>query len=102
MKPKNPILIFGPDYCKKCKTRSIEIFDFFNNPMGYNAISNAYMQGIPNNGMLDKRAVYRMRCRRCATVFQIRWDNHYPVPDLYPANKDYKQFVQEFNDLNIK
>lgn len=102
MKNKTPILIYGPDYCKKCKTKSIEIFDYFNNPMGYRSISNAYTQGIPNKDLLNKRAVYRMRCRRCGTVFQIRWDNHYPVPDLYTENAKYEQFMKEFEIMNNK
>lgn len=98
-KPKNPILHFGPRYCRYCKTNSIEIFDYFNNPMGYATIADSYMKYLPAGGILDKKVVYKMRCRRCGKEYRIRNDNGYPVPDLYPDNENYAEFIRLFSSF---
>ena len=95
----NPIIYYGPNFCLKCKNRSIEIFNYFNYPMGYDKIANAFMSGYPVGTLLDKSAIYKMRCRKCGTNYSIRWEGEYPVPDLYKSHRDNREFLQMFKAL---
>lgn len=92
---------FGPRYCIKCRNNSIEIFDFFNNPMYYASVITAYEYSRkPLDEILGNRVIYRMRCRKCGTNYNIRWDEGYPLPDLYECNKDNALFIDSFKHCN--
>lgn len=93
-----PILFYPPDRCDNCKSRSIELFDYFHNTMGYRSIADNYMQGVPivGNKLDGKRDIYTMRCRQCGQRYTIRWENDIPLPDTYDYHKDNRFFLEEF------
>lgn len=98
-----PIRILGPDFCKACNTRSIELFDYWNNPMRYHDIAKDYMEFKPNRfAMFNKKTVYKLRCRNCGKNYPIRWDRGYPVPDLYKENKDNRFFMTRYREVSIE
>ena len=95
-----PIIFYGPDWCKACNTRSIELFDYWNNPMRYHDMVKDYMAFKPNRfAILNKKTVYRLRCRNCGKDYTIRWDRGYPVPDLFIEDIDNKSFMQQYIDI---
>lgn len=99
---KQPIILHRPDFCDICKKQAIEIFDYFNNPMRYSKIVDAYERRQSIDGLLDKRAIYRMRCRSCGHVYSIRWEDEYPLPDLYPYHKSNQLFLSLYHDKEKK
>lgn len=96
---KSPIIFYRPDFCPNCKKNSIELFDFFNSPMKYNLIADKYMTREPVSFLINKKAIYRMRCRSCGKIFQIRWEGEYPLPDYYPSHKDNREFISNFKKM---
>lgn len=97
---KNGLIIYGPDFCKKCNMRAIEIFDYFNSPMGYHNVAKDYMKGEPNKfAIMQRKTIYKMRCRNCGTTYNIRWDRGYPVPDLYTENESNRAFMIQYKNL---
>lgn len=97
---KTPVIFHRPDFCPRCKRTMIEVFDYFNNPMGYSKIIDRFEAGAPLDGLLDKRAIYRMRCKGCSVVYDIRWEGQYPLPDIYPSHKDNKEFLIQFRQMS--
>lgn len=89
IEPYNPILVYHMDMCPRCKTRSLDIYDQWNNAMGYAKLLNNYERGlrIPEE-ILNKRPFYTFRCKRCGICSPIRWENGFPYPDFNPLNLD--------------
>ena len=78
----SPFIFYGPCFCRVCKNNSIELFDYFNNPLGYKHVSDHYMNAQSGKVEIDfgKYSIYRMRCRKCGTNYFIKWNNGYPLP----------------------
>jgi len=93
-------MIFGPQYCRACKKNTIELYDYFNNIMGYKYISKEFIEGKPPRDVFDKRTVYTLRCRSCGKAFPIRWVRGYPVPNLYEDY--YENFMDNFKEMSKK
>ena len=91
------IQIFRMDMCPKCKNVSLEIYDVWNNAMGYKNIIDAMQDGKPiPSGYLNKRGFYTIRCKSCGTCFPIIWEDGYPLPDSFPPNREI--FLQAFKE----
>ena len=97
---KTPVLFHRPDFCPRCKRNTIEVFDYFNNPMGYTKIIDRYEKRAPVDDLLNRRAIYRMRCKSCSKVYAIRWDGPYPIPDVYPTHENNREFIAFFSQMN--
>ena len=89
METYNPILVYHMDLCPKCKNRALEMYDIWNNPIGFRKILEEYERGLPiPEGSINKRALYTVRCKKCGSCFPIRWERGYPLPDCNPLNMD--------------
>ena len=84
----NMIKVYRPDYCVECKTpRSIEIYNFFNSPIGYSKVLDDIEHGLEIT--FDKVPLYYARCRSCKRKFVIFWKDIIPgvlLPTPYSAN----------------
>jgi hypothetical protein len=88
-----PITFFRPELCQACKNQTIEIYDYYGNPLGYTKVIDR--RELKLDPELDKRAVYQMKCRRCGVIYDIVWVDGYPLPDLRaPTLK--QQFINLF------
>lgn len=96
---KYPIIYFGPDMCPKCKNRTIEIFDYFNNPMGYSKLLDLWNKGKPITEIIDKRSIYKMRCRSCGTNYSIRYYGEIPLPDLFKLDEKNWAFMDKYKTM---
>lgn len=97
---KYPLKIYGPDFCRNCNRKSIELFDYWNNPMRYHDMVKDYLEFKPNRfTILNNKTVYKLRCRSCGKNYAIRWDRGYPVPDLYNENKNNNFFMSKYIDI---
>ena len=87
------------DRCHNCESDySLELYDYFNTPMGYRSIIDSFMnnnESMPKS-LLNKRAFYNIRCKKCGTCYPIRWVHGYPLPDF--GTDDYKTFLREFKN----
>lgn len=90
-------IFYHLDLCPKCKNLSLEIYDIWNNPMGLRSIIDLFEHGksMPE-GLLNKRAFYTIRCKKCGSCFPIRWYNNFPLPDCNPLNM--KMFLAKFKE----
>ncbi len=93
-----PIMFYHPDKCDKCLSRSIELYDYFHNSLGYRRAADNYMSGLPTDGMFNKRDIYEMRCTKCGQPYKIRWERDMPLPDTYVYHQDNRFFLEEFED----
>ena len=76
---KLPVLFFREDNCPNCEWDSIELFDYFNTPLGYKYLVDRKRRGEEIN-IFDRKTVYRARCKRCGKTYDIMWKNGFPVP----------------------
>lgn len=89
LEPYYPILVYHMDMCPRCKNRSLDIYDQWNNAMGYARLLKDHEHGLKiSEGVLNKRPFYTFRCKRCGVCFLIRWENGFPYPDTNPFNMD--------------
>lgn len=96
MSPMLKIPFDRPDKCPKCETEfSLEIYDYFNSPMGLRSIIDLYMggEGSPK-GAINKRAFYTIRCKKCGQCYPIKWISGFPLPDF--GTVDIRTFMREF------
>ena len=97
MKKKIELEFHRLDECPRCKELQLEIYDYWNNPMGYKSIADLYIRQLPvPEGFLNKRELYTFRCKRCGICFPIIWDGTYPMPDLSPI--DMRIFMNAFKE----
>lgn len=94
-----PIIFLRMDMCPRCKNLSLEIYDYWNNPMGYRHIIDAYTNGetMPV-GMLNKREFYTIRCKKCGQAFPIIWRDRFPFAESNPMDKSI--FRGKFKSLS--
>ena len=94
-KKKITIEFYRMDMCPKCKHVSLELYDYFNNPMGYHSMIDCYEQGkrLPE-GYINKRDFYTIRCKHCGTCFPIIWRLGYPFADCSPLDREI--FLKKF------
>lgn len=87
------------DRCQNCGNQTLEIYDYFNNPMGYKSIVDLFMsnQKMPLS-LMNKRAFYTIRCKKCGKMYPIIWVGGFPLPDFTPSH--ISEFVQSFGELN--
>lgn len=99
-----PILLQRYDYCPRCGQHSIELFDYNNYKLNYTKAVLQYMQtGNPYNSYLDKRNIYRMRCKGCGKVYQIKWQNNFPMPVMdNPTDRSINIFLKCYNEVGSK
>lgn len=84
---KLDFILYRMDYCTNCHTNSIEIYDYFNNPMGYKGMADLFMSNSPMpKALINKREFYTFRCKRCGATYPIIWSHGYPIPDLSPRH----------------
>lgn len=75
----NMIKVYRPDYCIECNTpRSIEIYNFFNSPIGYSKVIDDIEKGLQIS--FDKVPLYYAKCKNCRRKFTIFWENDVPIP----------------------
>lgn len=91
----NPFEFMRFDRCHKCDWEDIELFDYFNRPLNYNQIVTDHMLG-KSSIILDKKAVYRMRCTRCKHTYTIIWDNDFPRP-MWEEDSRLDRFINNFS-----
>lgn len=89
----NPITFSSPVLCSKCNNHTIEIYDYFGNPLGYERVLNRKEMHLDSD--LDAKAVYEMKCRKCGAKYNIIWENDYPYPDLRTIPLS-QQFIKLF------
>ena len=95
------LFVYRMDYCPNCNTENLEIYDYFNNPLGYKAIIDKYQAGERiQKGMINHRVFYTIRCKKCGRTYPIVWRRGYPLPDHNPLN--YKTFMSEFRHCGDK
>lgn len=85
-----------PDKCPKCETEfSLEIYDYFNYPMGFKSIIDLFMEGsrLPKD-LINKKPFYTIRCKRCGQTYPIKWIKGFPLPDF--CTTDINTFLREF------
>lgn len=86
-----------PNRCQRCHMSTIEIYNYFNSPMGYAQITESFMQSRnPPVGLLNRQEFYTFRCKTCGTAFPVKWVCGYPVPDFHPQSM--KEFIAMFKD----
>ena len=90
---KCPIIFFGPKLCQACNKQGIEIYDRFDNPLGYSSL----LRDKNSTGLrsIDRKAIYSMKCSYCGKQYDIHWVDNFP----YPAMRDIsvtQQFIKEF------
>lgn len=85
------------DKCLTCgSSRSIEIYDFFGNPIRYTALLDKYHMGQKDVFKSFKYPLYQARCKTCREVFQIEWiGNTRPIP-ITKSNITCKLFKMNF------
>lgn len=99
MKRTLDIRFYPPNQCPRCRNKSIEMYTYFNSPMGYSRISDMFMQSkkMPED-YLNKQEIYTFRCRVCGMCFPIKWEDGYPLPDFHPQSLN--RFMADFKDAN--
>ena len=90
--------IYRMDRCQNCGTENLELYDYFNNPMGYKNIVDLYMKDerMPR-AFNNKRAFYTIRCKKCGQAYPIIWNGGFPLPDFNPNH--IREFMFEFRHL---
>lgn len=89
-------IFYRMDRCQNCNSEySLEIYDYFNTPMGYRSIIDLFTAGkqMPKS-YLNKRAFYTIRCKKCGKCYPIKWVRGFPLPDF--GTDDFKMFLREF------
>lgn len=74
-----PFKIVPAFICSNCGKDTIEIFDFFGNPVRYKAM----ILGKPESlEFLKDRNIYSMKCKNCGMEYKMEWkdDASYPIP----------------------
>lgn len=101
---EDPILRQRYDYCPRCGQHALDLFDYNNYRLNYSKAVLQYMQtGDPFNSYLDKRNIYKMRCRGCGKEYQIKWQDGFPMPIVDdPENRSIKIFLNCYNESNDK
>ena len=93
-----PLYFEKATYCERCNRYLVEVFDYWNNPMGLKQIAEESFRGksIPLDHF--KRAIYRLRCRGCGATYKIRWFKGCPYP-MYNGNDNttLKIFLQQYS-----
>lgn len=98
-----PLKFIRYDYCDRCSQTKIELFDYFNNPMGYSKMVLGYIQNGDVPEIINRKAVYRMRCRGCGKDYAIQWDNNFPRPiHDKPENRFMNIFLGLYKEDNDK
>lgn len=89
------------DRCQNCGNQALEIYDYFNNPMGYKSIIDLFMsnQKMPS-ALINKRAFYTIRCKKCGHCYPIMWLGGFPIPEFSPSY--IGDFMASFRSLNHK
>lgn len=85
-----------PDKCPKCgEDYSLEIYDYFNYPMGLRRIIDIFMNSdrLPKD-LINKKPFYTIRCRKCGQCYPIKWVHGFPLPDF--GTTDIGTFLREF------
>lgn len=75
-----PINIMPPTYCRDCKRYSIDIYDIYNNNIGYNNILDVNSRVNTLRVLDNNRGLSYMKCNSCGKVFYIDWTNKIPRP----------------------
>ena len=88
----NPVSFSRPDLCPKCNNQGIEIYDYFGHPLNYRHIIDRWMNGLSNN-LDNKYPIYIMKCKNCGCLYNIIWNNDYPLPDFRSGGGLYKEFI---------
>ena len=93
------IFVYRMDKCHRCGSESLELYDYFNNPMNYKEIINYYMEGsrMPK-ALNNKRDFYTIRCKKCGKTYPIIWRRGFPLPDFNPRN--ISEFMYDFKHAN--
>lgn len=96
--------VYRMDRCQNCGNQSLEIYDYFNNPMGYKDIATRFItakikDSLPES-ILNKRPFYTFRCKQCGKTYPIIWINGFPVPEFSASY--VRDFISEFQSLNSK
>ena len=75
------------NFCPKCKTESLEIYDYFNTPQGYKKIADLYSANKAiDRAFLNRKEFYTIRCKRCGQAYPIRWEYGFPMADATKWN----------------
>lgn len=86
------VIFLRPDQCPKCKSQTIECYDYYGNPIGYHGIADKWMRG--DKIKIDhKYPIYDMKCKRCGQHYNIKWINNCPLPDLGSGRGSRKEFI---------
>lgn len=84
---KLDFIFYRMDRCQNCGTENLEIYDYFNNPMGYKSIVDLYMSGsLMPKAIINKRDFYTIRCKKCGKTYPIIWSYGFPLPDFSPRH----------------
>jgi len=92
------LMIDPIDTCPNCRShRSIELYEYFNDPVGYRKIADQYMAGAHCMEFNTRTPFYTFRCIKCGKAFPILWDRGFPIPDANPLNSQI--FLSAFKEL---
>ena len=72
------------NYCYKCGSNTIELFDLKNRPMRYGECLKMYKDNkILMNTRFDRTVLDHFKCITCNKIFKINWVMGYPTPLEY-------------------
>ncbi|WP_301067248.1 hypothetical protein [uncultured Duncaniella sp.] len=97
---KDPMEFERWDFCPNCGRNRVELFSFFNSPMHYAKMVDAFIRGEHIQDYF-KYAAYMMRCTACGKCYDIVWDGNFPMPmkkgDYRKQNfiKQYQSYKKE-------
>lgn len=101
MERKINFYIHPLNFCPKCKTESLEIYDYFNTPQGYKKIADLFSAGKKmDRAFLNHREFYTIRCKKCGQAFPIRWEYGFPMAEASTLNT--KLFMSAFKTGGVE
>ena len=75
-----PIKIMPPTYCRICGKYSIDLYNVYNSPIGYNNILNRNTKSNILKALDNNKSLSYMKCKNCGKVFYIDWTQKIPRP----------------------
>lgn len=96
---KDAVIFYPYNYCHYCKTNSIEVYSWHNYAQNYQKMLDQHALDGSTMPVLDKYAIFTMRCSKCGKEYKMVWEDGIPRP-IYD-NFDLDVFMDNFKAQSI-
>lgn len=94
-----PMIFYPLNFCPKCKSTAIELYTWHNYAQNYGKMLTGFKHGEIAS-VLNKYAIYTMKCSKCGHKFDIHWKQGIPTPMRSSFYMDLFMSIFKENSLN--